>query len=52
MAEEKTGENKGLNRRDFLKGIGAGAIGGGLIVISVPVFSKSYRQDYQSHVKY
>jgi len=35
MAEEKTAKDEGINRRDFLKGIGAGAIGGGLVVAGI-----------------
>ena len=35
MVEEKSNEEKGINRRDFLKGIGAGAIGGGLVVAGI-----------------
>jgi len=35
MAEEESLEGKGIGRRDFLKGLGAGAIGGGLIVAGV-----------------
>lgn len=41
MSEDKAMENKGIGRREFLKGLGAGVIGGGLAVAGVFTSSKT-----------
>jgi protein NrfC len=41
MAEEKATEAKGIGRREFLKGLGAGIVGGGLVVAGVFTATKT-----------
>lgn len=41
MAEEKSVETRGIDRREFLKGLGAGVIGGGAVVAGVFMATKT-----------